>query len=1008
MLKKILMVVACLLSVVQTSNADFGKSDGLLETEFLASSSVNEENTLVFLDSSETTARIVSYLSSLDRTPRSFTLNKNYHYTDIEAYFSNDGKPKTAVLAHLNSGNGSRVWVYNLTTGAPDQSFPLGTLFTPQDIEIFEDPAGNAKLAILGYFTASGRSQLRIHGLDGDTTHHRVDLGVNFIGEDLETVSDTENNDVVLATLGKIPSSGNMRIKGVSYSSLTTIVNISLGRYEPVDFIAAQQQDGKPFYAVLRKSSGLGGVLRTDVRSDTGSRLALSSIKTNDVPISLFNCDEHGQRGRAFCILHESPASGHATVSRVSPIDGALLSSLSFGSGAVSQSVTKGYHPTLGNFAVVSELRFEGEKLQTKIKTFSGKRVKTIPFGVEEDLNSWFSENRIHGHTRLSEYDPRLGLERSWHKTTESKNSARIFKSLGARVFTRHVKTGDEDPWWSSFSPEGAMMGESQFSSARENKGIQVSDGENLIQSYINEAWENNMPMMAYYWDVGEHHLADRNPGWVCKDHNNKVYTHKTKGIYLDITSDFGQIVENRLLEIADMGASGVYLDFRHGPPNGCWGTALADNFEQIFGMPAPNIGNTEAYREFSKYYANEVYRTLASWKDALHQEYPGFQLVVSVTSIPGLTRTDMSSKLATVASPKTEFEIAARRGQNNSVFYHNPEMYEPHKDIRMALGWTLLRDAAGSGRPHVWNAFMPNVDHVKSFISSVIGYGNIAALDVVEELLSAGGNVEGIASRQDLADGFSFGNHLSDHLGETDPMHWFGIHFSERVRDSYIRDSQAAWNNGLYSTVAAFEAGAALGVPTSVFTDEALVDYTLSNFRVIYIPRQDALDINEIQAIEDFTLNDGKVIYGNQSVNWSLSQSYQNKLAAIKNQITQLAPPVSAPNLPGGVHLVSHIGPKTSNSTRLVLAVINEFDFVQSTTIYSPIPAAQVNPKPEPIEQGQKVEITKDALVEIGVWPVHEIRELASGTSVPYTYTTVGIEITLPQIDTVSLIEIY
>src|SRR5262245_14365131 len=51
----------------------------------------------------------------------------------------------------------------------------------------------------------------------------------------------------------------------------------------------------------------------------------------------------------------------------------------------------------------------------------------------------WFTANRVKGHTRLR-------LE-GWGDEPEFAQAAAGFKALGARVFTRHVKSGDEAPW---------------------------------------------------------------------------------------------------------------------------------------------------------------------------------------------------------------------------------------------------------------------------------------------------------------------------------------------------------------------------------------------------------------------------------------------------------------------------------------------------------------------------------------------------------------------------------
>ena len=54
-------------------------------------------------------------------------------------------------------------------------------------------------------------------------------------------------------------------------------------------------------------------------------------------------------------------------------------------------------------------------------------------------LPDWFRANRVMGHTRLP--------FRVWGDEQEFAHAAGGFNALGAGVFTRHVKSGDEDPW---------------------------------------------------------------------------------------------------------------------------------------------------------------------------------------------------------------------------------------------------------------------------------------------------------------------------------------------------------------------------------------------------------------------------------------------------------------------------------------------------------------------------------------------------------------------------------
>ena len=65
-------------------------------------------------------------------------------------------------------------------------------------------------------------------------------------------------------------------------------------------------------------------------------------------------------------------------------------------------------------------------------------------------LPSWFDRHRVQGHTRLPIVHSQYGLE-----TKAFTCASKGFKRLGAKVFTRHVKSGTHRPWWRTSMPPG-------------------------------------------------------------------------------------------------------------------------------------------------------------------------------------------------------------------------------------------------------------------------------------------------------------------------------------------------------------------------------------------------------------------------------------------------------------------------------------------------------------------------------------------------------------------------
>ena len=249
--------------------------------------------------------------------------------------------------------------------------------------------------------------------------------------------------------------------------------------------------------------------------------------------------------------------------------------------------------------------------------------------------------------------------------------------------------------------------GAPQFLAARTEHGIALAAGRSLLQEAVTEAWAHDEPMLAYYNDMSEASVAAAHPEWICRDAAGAPATHETKGTYLYITGPYGAVVRQRLLELADAGASGAYLDFRHVPGGGCYGSALAADYQAAHGsVPAP--GRTAAYEQFLEFTARRLDETLEGWRSAVQREYPSFRVITSVTSVPALTRLEMDSRLGVEGDTKSEFGVAIARGQSNSVLVNNPTLPRPDDQVRIGFGLALLRDAHrghGDGVAHIWRA---------------------------------------------------------------------------------------------------------------------------------------------------------------------------------------------------------------------------------------------------------------------------------------------------------------
>jgi hypothetical protein len=161
---------------------------------------------------------------------------------------------------------------------------------------------------------------------------------------------------------------------------------------------------------------------------------------------------------------------------------------------------------------------------------------------------------------------------------------------LGARAFGRHVKSGDEDPWWPTALPI-ALDGRPLPDRDRTIDGEFVARGRNVAQEVIDEAHAEALKIVTYYWHMAEETFEDLNPDWVCKNGKGEPIVGP-RGIWLDITGPYREVVLRRLLELAEMGADGLFFDHRHLPPTGSWDSALEEAWKAT-GEECPRVPTT-------------------------------------------------------------------------------------------------------------------------------------------------------------------------------------------------------------------------------------------------------------------------------------------------------------------------------------------------------------------------------------------------------------------------------
>ena len=299
-------------------------------------------------------------------------------------------------------------------------------------------------------------------------------------------------------------------------------------------------------------------------------------------------------------------------------------------------------------------------------------------------LPSWFTTNRVHGHTRL--------ILSQWpHDSPHFARAAAGFKALGAHVFTRHAKTGDEDPWWLTRRPIPLC-----------------------VQDVIENAHAEGLRIVRLLLAHVSRRVWKTDPGWVCRTrgrhadrtHQSEEFIWTSRGRYREVVLAPGCAIwpamgaDGSCSSISGTSRPGVAGDRRSRKR----GQAETD------GAPPPTqrrrIRSTSVPGFQGRENRGNIRATGATEVKPQHPERP---LHRQHNHGPGVDRPRNDHAAGWLrrfrqervpARPEPEF--------SKSVFEGNPDL-EPSDHVRQALGWTVLRDAADGRPPHIWVSGVPN-----------------------------------------------------------------------------------------------------------------------------------------------------------------------------------------------------------------------------------------------------------------------------------------------------------
>jgi hypothetical protein len=513
---------------------------------------------------------------------------------------------------------------------------------------------------------------------------------------------------------------------------------------------------------------------------------------------------------------------------------------------------------------------------------------------IDYRLPSWFDEHRVDGQR---------GLPLHYLKKAIFFKASEGFKAMGAPRFVRCVKCWDEGAWWPS--QVGAILPEAEH--------------HNLAKRIIDNAHSQGLPIIIYYRHMEDRYMADEHPDWICRDSNNEV-VRGNRGIQLCFNSPYAQFVLKRLLELVDMGANGFYFDSTHMPKKGCWCKYCRIKFAELTGLqhPAkPNV-NDSVWNKLIDFNNLTVERTFLEWRSGIHSRNPNVVMLVGSHMWPTLSDRHLTNRLFRISdSVKTEFSLPART-RKDFVFPLDSSFKPFQRDAKIALGYTMARDAA-DGRPgHVWTHGLLNEASTLYATAGIVTHGCIANLDI-----------QGNLPNPMFDKAFKLGEQVSPYLAGNVPLRWAALHYSEYARDHYVTSPKQAWEKVLYPFYGAYLALLRSHLPVGIITDSQLEEGLLDGYKVLFVLARDKLTDRMQVAVQDFRTNGGLVVEQLESWQWHDAKGGQERaicefLGVIAN--AEKKAPVRVYGGPEKMHAVPYI---TRAGDQLTVCLANDFSWV-------------------------------------------------------------------------------
>jgi hypothetical protein len=514
-------------------------------------------------------------------------------------------------------------------------------------------------------------------------------------------------------------------------------------------------------------------------------------------------------------------------------------------------------------------------------------------------LPAWYEATRVCAHTRLS------WPMRSRHPETWAE-AGRLLHGIGFEALARHLKSGSEGAWWPS--RVGAVLEEART--------------RDFAREIIAEAHAHGCRIFVYHRHMEDEAVAREHPGWRARDGRDRPVTRR--GPMLCLNTPYADFVQTRLVELAERGADGFYFDEVHMVKPLCHCAACREGFTRATGLAYP-AGDDPAEPAFARAveYRNTVLeQVFRRWRTAIHRANPAAVLLIGSNTYPAMHDRHTTHRLWRIADAmKSEFNLPVRTG-NNRVFARDRALALPAVDARLALAWTLDRDACDGRPPHVWAHGLPDATHALFATAGLLAHGQVANLDQREEE---------IPDPERFRAAVALGARVSPALAGSRPLRWAAVHFSEHARDHHLPDESAAWRQVLYPVYGAFTTLLRARLPVGLVTDSQLEQGRLDGYRVLFLPAPQHLTERMRAAVAAFERGGGRVVA--QHPGWEWHRPDGGMAAGAAALRAELGPeadraPVQARGGPETLHVVPYL---SRDGRRLTVALVNDFSWVRT-----------------------------------------------------------------------------